>query len=95
MKFNGCDMTGNPLLHLSVMLEMMGVQFISMGLLGEMLRAGDTVVFVRGPNVPAAAEPVLVTRNVLVQAVKSAGVTLMFWIQIGRASCRERVYSPV
>jgi glycosyltransferase involved in cell wall biosynthesis len=29
--------TGNPLLHLGVMLEMMGVQFISMGLLGELL----------------------------------------------------------
>jgi len=30
-------MTGNPLLLLSVMLEMVGVQFISMGLLGELL----------------------------------------------------------
>ena len=30
-------MTGNPLLLLSVMLEMVGVQFISMGLLGEVL----------------------------------------------------------
>jgi glycosyltransferase involved in cell wall biosynthesis len=30
-------LTGNPLLHLGVMLEMLGVQFISMGLLGEML----------------------------------------------------------
>jgi glycosyltransferase involved in cell wall biosynthesis len=30
-------MTGNPLLHLSVMLEMVGVQFLSMGLLGELL----------------------------------------------------------
>jgi glycosyltransferase involved in cell wall biosynthesis len=30
-------MTGNPLLLLSVMLELLGVQFISMGLLGEVL----------------------------------------------------------
>jgi len=30
-------MTGNPLLLLSVMLELVGVQFISMGLLGELL----------------------------------------------------------
>jgi glycosyltransferase involved in cell wall biosynthesis len=31
------DMTGNPLLLLSVMLTVIGVQFISMGLLGEMV----------------------------------------------------------
>ena len=37
MKFAGTDMTGNPLLLLSVMLELMGVQFISMGLMGEVL----------------------------------------------------------
>ena len=30
-------MTGNPLLLLSVMLELVGVQFISMGLIGEVL----------------------------------------------------------
>jgi hypothetical protein len=30
-------MTGNPLLHLSIMLEMVGIQFISMGLLGEVM----------------------------------------------------------
>ena len=30
-------MTGNPLLLLSVMLELVGVQFISMGLIGELL----------------------------------------------------------
>jgi hypothetical protein len=30
-------MTGNPLLLLSAMLELVGVQFISMGLLGELL----------------------------------------------------------
>ena len=30
-------MTGNPLLLLSVMLELMGIQFILMGLLGEVL----------------------------------------------------------
>ena len=29
--------TGNPLLHLGIMLEMVGVQFISMGLLGELM----------------------------------------------------------
>jgi glycosyltransferase involved in cell wall biosynthesis len=33
----GLWMTGNPLLLLSVMLELIGVQFISMGLLGEIL----------------------------------------------------------
>jgi len=30
-------MTGNPLLHLGIMLELVGFQFISMGLLGELL----------------------------------------------------------
>jgi hypothetical protein len=30
-------MTGNPLLLFSMMLELIGVQFISMGLLGEVL----------------------------------------------------------
>ena len=30
-------MTGNPLLLLSVMLELVGVQFISMGLIGELM----------------------------------------------------------
>ena len=30
-------MTGNPLLLLSVMLELVGVQFISLGLIGELL----------------------------------------------------------
>src|SRR5207302_3822419 len=34
---SGVFMTGNPLLLLSVMLELIGVQFISMGLLGELL----------------------------------------------------------
>lgn len=34
---NSIDMTGNPLLLLSVMLFVVGIQFISMGLLGEML----------------------------------------------------------
>jgi glycosyltransferase involved in cell wall biosynthesis len=34
---SGIYMTGNPLLHLSIMLEMLGVQFISLGLLGEVL----------------------------------------------------------
>ncbi|MFO0809736.1 MAG: glycosyltransferase family 2 protein [Gemmataceae bacterium] len=33
----GVFMTGNPLLLLSVMLELMGIQFILMGLLGEVL----------------------------------------------------------
>jgi glycosyltransferase involved in cell wall biosynthesis len=38
LKFlRGVDMTGNPLLLLSVMLELVGVQFISMGLLGELM----------------------------------------------------------
>jgi glycosyltransferase involved in cell wall biosynthesis len=34
---SGVYMTGNPLLLLSVMLELIGVQFISMGLLGELM----------------------------------------------------------
>jgi glycosyltransferase involved in cell wall biosynthesis len=34
---SGVFMTGNPLLLLSAMLELIGVQFISMGLLGELL----------------------------------------------------------
>jgi glycosyltransferase involved in cell wall biosynthesis len=34
---HGTFMTGNPLLLLSVMLELVGVQFISLGLLGEVL----------------------------------------------------------
>jgi hypothetical protein len=34
---NGTWMTGNPFLYLSVMLEINGVQLISMGLLGELL----------------------------------------------------------
>jgi glycosyltransferase involved in cell wall biosynthesis len=33
----GLDMTGNPLLLLAVLLELVGVQFISMGLIGELL----------------------------------------------------------
>lgn len=35
MKFSGIDMTGNPLLLLSVLSLMLGVQFLSLGLLGE------------------------------------------------------------
>jgi glycosyltransferase involved in cell wall biosynthesis len=35
--FQGVDMTGNPLLLLSVLLEVVGVQFITLGLLGEVL----------------------------------------------------------
>lgn len=37
MKYNGCDMSGNPLLLLSGMLGLVGVQFLSLGLLGEMM----------------------------------------------------------
>ena len=38
MKWSGGQwMTGNPLLLLSVMLEVMGVQFLSLGLIGEVL----------------------------------------------------------
>ena len=37
MKCQGCDMSDNPLLLLSVMLELMGVQFVSLGLMGEVL----------------------------------------------------------
>lgn len=35
--FLGEDMTGNPFLLLSVMLELLGVQFISIGLIGEVM----------------------------------------------------------
>ncbi len=35
--YDGRNMTRNPLLHLSVMLELVGVQLISMGLIGEVL----------------------------------------------------------
>jgi glycosyltransferase involved in cell wall biosynthesis len=51
---NPVNMTGNPLLHLSVMLEMLGFQFLSMGLLGELLTRtyfesqGKTPYMVRG-----------------------------------------------
>ncbi len=34
---SGIFMTGNPLLLLSVMLELVGIQFILMGLLGELM----------------------------------------------------------
>jgi glycosyltransferase involved in cell wall biosynthesis len=34
---HGTDMTGNPLLLLSALLEMLGMQFISLGLIGELL----------------------------------------------------------
>jgi glycosyltransferase involved in cell wall biosynthesis len=36
-RHGGPFMTGNPLLYFSVMFELMGVQFLSMGLLGELL----------------------------------------------------------
>jgi hypothetical protein len=36
-RYSGLWMTGNPLLLLSVLLELVGIQFISMGLLGELL----------------------------------------------------------
>ena len=35
--FSETDMTGNPLLLLSVMLVLVGIQLISMGLLGEVM----------------------------------------------------------
>ncbi len=50
----GIFMTGNPLLLLSVLLELVGVQFISMGLIGEVLSRtyfesqGKTAYAVRG-----------------------------------------------
>jgi glycosyltransferase involved in cell wall biosynthesis len=34
---SGIFMTGNPLLHMGIMLQLVGVQFISMGLLGEVM----------------------------------------------------------
>ena len=35
--YGGTFMTGNPFLHLSALLEVIGVQFISLGLLGELV----------------------------------------------------------
>jgi len=35
--FNGQWMTGNPLLLFSALMEMIGIQFISMGLIGELV----------------------------------------------------------
>lgn len=35
--YDGRNMTRNPLLHLGIMLELVGVQLISMGLIGEVL----------------------------------------------------------
>lgn len=35
LRFNGVDITGNPLFLISIMLFLMGMQFITMGLLGE------------------------------------------------------------
>jgi len=37
MRIGGVDMTGNPLLLFSVLLEVTGVQFISLGLIGEVM----------------------------------------------------------
>jgi glycosyltransferase involved in cell wall biosynthesis len=37
MKFAGTDMTGNPLLLLSALLALVGVQLLSLGLMGEVL----------------------------------------------------------
>jgi hypothetical protein len=58
MKFNGCDMTGNPLLLLAAMLELMGVQFLSLGLMGEV----QARVYFESQGKPAYA--VRDTRNV-------------------------------
>jgi len=34
---SGLWMTGNPFLHLAALLEVIGVQFISLGLIGELM----------------------------------------------------------
>jgi glycosyltransferase involved in cell wall biosynthesis len=59
----GIGMTSNPLLLFSVMLELVGVQFISLGLIGEVLTRtyfesqGKSAYLVRGTlNVPPAEE---------------------------------------
>ena len=36
----GTDMTGNPFLYLAVLLEIIGIQFIVLGLLGELIIRG-------------------------------------------------------
>jgi len=38
--FYGTDMTGNPFLYLAVLLEIIGIQFIVLGLLGELIIRG-------------------------------------------------------
>lgn len=38
--FYGTDMTGNPFLYLAVLLEILGIQFIVLGLLGELIIRG-------------------------------------------------------
>ena len=38
--FHDFNMTGNPFLYLAVLLEIIGVQFIVLGLLGEMIMRG-------------------------------------------------------
>jgi glycosyltransferase involved in cell wall biosynthesis len=66
MKWTGGQwMTGNPLLLLSVMLELMGIQFVSLGLVGEVLtrmnyeRQGRRPYLVRETrNLEPVAEPV-------------------------------------
>lgn len=35
--FQGADMTGNPFLYLAVLLEILGIQFVVLGLLGELI----------------------------------------------------------
>jgi hypothetical protein len=63
--YDGTSMIRNPLLHLSVMLELIGVQAISMGLLGELVTRtyfesqGKRAYLVRSTlniAIPAAAE---------------------------------------
>jgi hypothetical protein len=60
---SGVVMTGNPLLLLSALLELVGVQFIAIGLLGELLTRthfeshGKTPYAVRTtPNLDAPAQ---------------------------------------
>ena len=67
MKWTGGQwMTGNPLLLLSVMLEVMGVQFLSLGLIGEVLTRIYYERQGRRPYVIRENRPVPIRREVAV-----------------------------
>ena len=87
---DGTSMIRNPLLHLSVMLELIGVQVISMGLLGELVTRtyfesqGKRAYAVRSTlNVTAAAEDAR-ARGGVNQLFASAGFRAEYNVRHGR-----------